>query len=196
MIFRITEFSTDNDKRKCELIINFPVPPCWLTSGQIQWRKHAARKVYHRWERQKPTQSKDLPVICDSKPWCVWLINEPKTDKPTSSRRREGWFHKGLTEYRFKESKDGSVSQALAVQKGEEYSLNGLPPTSLTPGSAWLLASQRPEEMVLFPNTNYFLPPTTCSVGAPLSLPDSSTAQPPWAESRTSWQFSNLKTLC
>lgn len=39
--------------------------------------------------------------------------------------------------------------------------------------SAGLLASQRPKEMVLFPNTNYFLPPTICSVGALLLLPDS-----------------------
>lgn len=130
---------------------------------------------------------------------CHMWLSKLKTDqsfsswqtswrKTTSSSRLVAWLHK-----KQKKGTDlGSQRMDLywylwryspAGQERQEHTRTSLS-LSPTPVSAWLLASQRPEEMVLFPNTNYFLPPTTCSVGAPLLLPDSLTAQPPRAGSR------------
>lgn len=53
---------------KCEVIINNAVPPCWVISGRQEESmlpQVKARKVCHRWERQKPTHTRDLWVILE-----------------------------------------------------------------------------------------------------------------------------------
>lgn len=167
-------FFEDNQTRKCELIINFAAAPCWVISGWGQQRKHAAslRSKPERWTTGGSGRNRLLEgnYVWHLAEWIKWFLRwQLRWNKDTSTSRIFGvWL---------------LIKRNIWPIRGWHLSPAGLTrlPPSLAPGSAWLLASQRREEMVLFPNTNYFLPPTTCSVGALLSLPDSLIAEPPWA---------------
>lgn len=154
---------------RCGVIITNAVPPCWVTFGRAEKNTQPqVREVCHRWERHNHL---------------IPRIYEPFSRGGNSSHEEKG------TLLSLRATKKISKSTERTIRRGHRRTAETGPrqPPRPTPSSAWLLASERLQETVLFPNTNYFLPPTTCSLGASLSLPDNLKAEPQLVRGRAPW---------